>query len=220
VTGSPDLERRYRRLLVWYPAAFRREHQAEMLGLLMENAREGQQRVGPADMADLIRGALTTRLRVPRQAPRTVIAAVRLTYVGAAASLAAWISTVVTEGSVSSAMARAVPARWHLMLVHITTVEAVVPLTVAGWLWLAWANGRGHRAARVALVPYFGLVTLALLWMLGIGAVVYASADLISLAVLWLVQLSVIVLVFNNRSEPYYHPAPGSGRARSTASAC
>ena len=211
MTDSADLERRYSKLLAWYPAAFRRQHEAEMLGVLMESARVGQHRVGLADAADLIRGALRVRLSVPPQAPRTVAAAVRLMYAGAAASLAAWISTVVTETSVRSAMLRADPARWHLMLAHLTIVEVAAPVTIAGWLWLAWANGGGHDGARLAFVPCFGVATLTLLWMLHIGAAVYAPANLISLAVLWLVELPVFVLVFNKRSEHYYRPAEASG---------
>jgi hypothetical protein len=208
---SADLERRYRRLLAWYPAAFRREHEAEMLGVLMDGARDRQQLVGLADAADLIRGAFTVRLRVPPEAPRTVAAAVRLMYAGAAASLACWISTLLTERSVRLAMLKSAPARWHLMLVHITAVEAVVPVTVVGWLWLAWANGRGQDGARRAFLPYFGVATLVLLWMLGVGAPAYAPADLTSLAVLWLIQLSATVLVFNKRSEDYYLPAESCG---------
>lgn len=211
MTGSADLERRYSALLAWYPAAFRREHEAEMLGFLMDSAREGQQRVGLADAADLIRGALTLRFRVPSAAPRSVAGAVRLMYAGAAALVAAWISNVVTAGSVRSAMVRRVPARWHLMLVHITTVEVLLPVIVVGWLWLAWANGHGRRAARIGLVAYFALATVILMWMLGIGSAVYAPADLISLAVFWLVQLSAIVLVFSKRSEHYFRPVEASG---------
>jgi len=211
MTDSANLERRYGRLLAWYPAAFRREHEAEMLGVLMDSARDGQQGVGLADAADLIKGALIMRLRIPAQAPRTVAAAVRLMYVGAAVALAGWISTLVTQRSVRSAMLRSAPARWHLMLVHITAVEVVVPVTVVGWLWLAWANGRGQDRARLAFVPYFGVATLALLSMLGIGAAVYAPADLISLGILWLVQLSAIVLIFNKKSAHYYRPAEASG---------
>jgi hypothetical protein len=215
-----DLERRYSRLLAWYPAAFRREHQAEMLGVLMESARDGQQRAGLLDVADLIRGALTVRLRIPPQAPRTVVAAVRLMYASAAVTLATWISTMVTETSVRSAMLRTVPTRWHLMLVHITSVEAAGPVIIAVWLWLAWAAGRGHHPARIALAAYFGLDTLVLLWMLGVGATVYAPADLIGLAVLWLAELAAIVLVFNNRSEHYYGLAQADGRPQSMASTC
>jgi hypothetical protein len=170
MTDAADLERRYSRLLAWYPAAFRREHGAKMLGVLMDSAaRDRQQRVGLADAADLIREALTLRLRIPAQAPRTVAAAVRLMYVGAAVAPAGWISTVVTQRSVRSAMLRSALARWHLMLVHITAVEVVVPVTVARWLWLAWANGRGQDRARLVFVPYFGVATLAPLSMLGGG---------------------------------------------------
>jgi hypothetical protein len=58
-----DLERRYRRLLAYYPAAFRREHEQEILTVLMAGAEEGQRwpRVGEA--ADLLRSANSTRLR-------------------------------------------------------------------------------------------------------------------------------------------------------------
>jgi hypothetical protein len=209
MTGSADLERRYRRLLAWYPAAFRREHESEMLGVLMASACDGHQRVGLADAADLIRGALTMRLRVPAGAPRTVAAAVLLMYAGAVVTLVAWVSTLVTASSVGSAMLRADPARWHLMLIRFTVIEAVAPAFVIGCSWLAWAIARGRHAARVALVTYFGVATLALLGNVGLG-VVYPTADLISLAVLWLVQISAIVLVFNSRSGHYYRPAEGS----------
>ena len=36
-----ELERRYRRLLVWYPAEYRRDHEEEMLGVLLAAARGG-----------------------------------------------------------------------------------------------------------------------------------------------------------------------------------
>jgi hypothetical protein len=211
MTGTADLERKYRRLVAWYPAAFRREHEAEMLGVLMDSARDGRNRVELADTIDLIRGGLTLRLRIPGRAPRTVAAAVRVMCASAAAYLAFWITTVVTNGSVKAAMLRSAPAGWHLMLVHSTAVEVIVPAAVIGWLWLAWANSRGHDQARRALIPFFGVATLGLLWMLSLGAAVYATADLISATVVWLLQVSAIVLIFNKRSEHYYRPAEASG---------
>jgi hypothetical protein len=211
MTSTADLERKYRRVVAWYPAAFRRDHEAEMLGVLMDSACDGQQRVGFADTIDLIRGALTVRLRVPAGAPRTVAAAVRVMCAGAAAYLAFWITTVVTNGSVKAAMLRSAPAGWHLMLAHSTAVEVMVPAAVIGWLWLAWANGRGHDQARRALIAYFGVATLGLMWMLGVGAAVYATADVISAAVVWLLQLCAIALLFSKRSEHYYRPAEASG---------
>jgi hypothetical protein len=55
--------------------------------VLMACAPDGQRRPGPAESADLIRSGLWMRLRpsVPRSA-RTVRAAVRLMYAGAAVS--------------------------------------------------------------------------------------------------------------------------------------
>jgi hypothetical protein len=58
-----DLERRYRRLLACYPAAFRREHEQEMLAVLMAGAEEGRSWPRLAEVADLLRSATSTRLR-------------------------------------------------------------------------------------------------------------------------------------------------------------
>ena len=63
MSGSPQLERRYRRLLAFYPAAFRREHGREMLAVLMEGAAEGQRRPRIADAADLLGHAILLRLQ-------------------------------------------------------------------------------------------------------------------------------------------------------------
>jgi len=63
MNDASDLERRYRRLLACYPAAFRREHDREMLSVLMAGAEQGQRRPRPAEVADLLRGAISMRLR-------------------------------------------------------------------------------------------------------------------------------------------------------------
>ena len=63
VNAAAGLEGRYRRLLALYPAEHRRQHQDEMLGVLMTGARAGQRRPGLADTANLIWGALLIRLR-------------------------------------------------------------------------------------------------------------------------------------------------------------
>jgi hypothetical protein len=56
------MERRYRRILALYPADHRHEHGEEMIGVLLTAARDGH-RVGMADDADLIEGALRIRGR-------------------------------------------------------------------------------------------------------------------------------------------------------------
>ena len=57
------LEDRYRRLLAWYPADHRSDHEQEMLGVLLAGARPGQDRPSIADTFDLLRGAVRVHLR-------------------------------------------------------------------------------------------------------------------------------------------------------------
>ena len=56
------LERRYRRLLAWYPWAYRQEHEDERLGGLLAGAA-GRRRPGLGDSADLMLGGLRMRAR-------------------------------------------------------------------------------------------------------------------------------------------------------------
>lgn len=62
-TPSPALERRYRRLLTWYPAAHRGTYGEEMIGVLLASTPADQDRPSKADALDLIGGGLRTRLR-------------------------------------------------------------------------------------------------------------------------------------------------------------
>lgn len=57
------LQRRYERLLRWYPPSHRERHGDEMLGVLLAAARPGQRHPGRAESANLITGALRIRLR-------------------------------------------------------------------------------------------------------------------------------------------------------------
>jgi capsular polysaccharide biosynthesis protein len=63
MNNAAALERRYRRLLAWYPRPFRRGQQEEMLAVLMAGARQGQRRPGPAEAVNLITTGLGMRLR-------------------------------------------------------------------------------------------------------------------------------------------------------------
>jgi hypothetical protein len=66
MSDSADLERRYRRLLACYPRAFRREHEQEILAVLMAGADDGQQRPRLGEAANLIKHALWMRLGLSR----------------------------------------------------------------------------------------------------------------------------------------------------------
>ncbi|MEU1391619.1 MULTISPECIES: hypothetical protein [unclassified Nonomuraea] len=58
-----DLERRYRRLLRWYPREHRERHEEEMLNVLMATARPGQRHPEPRDVLDLVKGGAAIRVR-------------------------------------------------------------------------------------------------------------------------------------------------------------
>ncbi|SCE68756.1 hypothetical protein GA0074695_0313 [Micromonospora viridifaciens] len=68
-TGDP-LARHYRRLLLSYPRAYRRERGEEILGLLLDTAPAGRTRPTVREALDLVRGGL--RCRLGRPASRTV----------------------------------------------------------------------------------------------------------------------------------------------------
>ncbi len=61
--AAAALERRYRRLLSWYPRGHRSDYAEEMLGVLMAGADPGQRRPRVRESADLLRGAVWVRMR-------------------------------------------------------------------------------------------------------------------------------------------------------------
>lgn len=63
MTDSARLERRYRRLIAFYPKAFRREHADEMLSVLMAAAAEGRRRPRWSETGNLLGHAIVLRLR-------------------------------------------------------------------------------------------------------------------------------------------------------------
>lgn len=87
------------------PKAFRRASEDEILAVLPATADEGQRRVGLAESADLIMGALRMHLGMSRS-PRTVLNAVRLMCLGAVLELAVLVTVLVTLDSVRAAVIR------------------------------------------------------------------------------------------------------------------
>ena len=63
------LERRYRRLLAWYPRPFRAEREDEILAVLMAGAEPGRRRPRFAEAVDLIKSAVGMRLFPGRSGP-------------------------------------------------------------------------------------------------------------------------------------------------------
>lgn len=205
------LERGYRRLLAWYPRAFRRENSEEILAVLLACAQEGQRRPGLAASADLIKAAIWMRLRPPSSPPGAVRAAIRLMCLAAAAELGTLITIIVTAGSVRSAVVHRYPGLRdqlvHVVNAHLVADEVGIPIVMALWLLLAWMNSRGRDAARVSFAAFFLLNTLGLLISLGQGDAVYAPADMIAATVVWVLALAASVLLFTRPANRYYRPA-------------
>lgn len=201
MTDATDLERRYRRWLRWYPGSFRREHEDEILGVLMATARDGQRRPDPMECLDLMGNGLRMRLRPTLTASdRSAARVVRLMYAGAVVELAAAVVILATMGDVSSSVIRMSPgyteAHWRALAAgQVEPVALAAGIAVAFWLWMAWAIGRGHRSARIAFAIFFGVNAFGLFHGLAQGSAVYARADLVVGVVLCLIQFAAVVLM-------------------------
>jgi hypothetical protein len=213
MTGPSQLERGYRRVLACYPKAFRRESGEEILAVLMATAGEGQRRVGLAESADLIMGALRMHFGLSRS-PRPVRNAVRLMCLGAVLTLAVLVTVLVTLGGVRSAAAHDLAAgQWPtVMLTQVGPWLASAPIGAGLWLWLAWANGRGYHWARPAFVAFFCVLTVVVFFGLGEGggedALPYTWADLIAAALPWLAGAAAALLISSETASPYYQQEP------------
>jgi hypothetical protein len=226
MTGPSQLERGYRRVLACYPKAFRRESEEEILAVLLATAREGQRRVGLAETADLLRGAVRMHFGLSRS-PRPVRNAVRIMCLGAVLTLAVLVTILVTLGGVRSAAAHDIDAtQWPtVMLTQAGPWLVGAPIGAGVWLWLAWANGRGCHWARSAFVVFFGVLTIVVFFGLGEGlgedALPYTWADVIAATVLWLAGLAAVLLISSETASPYYQrraatraPTPANGTGR------
>lgn len=146
------LEARYRRLLTLYPAAHRATHEREMLDLLLSTARPGQTRPSPAEIADLVTGAIRIRLRpvISGDGPSAWPAALALAgFLALLQLLARGVQSLINipfQASVSD-----------FSLAAWSTQQKLVFTFGTGPYWLAWAGiavlvwrGRRGTAARAA----------------------------------------------------------------------
>jgi hypothetical protein len=229
MTDQEHLERACRRLLGWYPREFRDENGPEILAVLMATAPDGQRRPGLSESADLIRSGLWLRLRpgVPRSA-RTVRAAVKVMYAGAAVSTANLILFLAIVGDITAYHAilgyhlSAALVSQLLNPLAVTEAIALALVPVALWLWMARACGRGRNWARIVSTVLFGAATLnltsAFSWLppgihLQLVPMIYGP----TLPVLyWLVGLAVVWLLWRPSSRAFFRP-PGYTQAQHQA---
>jgi hypothetical protein len=211
MTDQENLERGYRRLLAWYPPAFRRENEEELVAVLMACAPEGQRRPGLAASADLIRSGLWMRLvpSVPRSA-RTVRAAVRLMYAGAAVTTLSLIISLISLPFIGSE-AGSLRLLGRSQPLPVATAVGIVDglVLIVLWLWMAQANGQGRNWARILSTVLFGLATLHLFGNRDVVALVFA-------VVTWLVGVAAVWLLWRPTSNAFFKPPDCRQAAYST----
>ena len=226
MTDQANLERAYRRLLAWYPREFRRENGQEILAVLMASAPLGQRRPGLAESADLICNGLWLRLRpsVPRSA-RTVRAAVRLMYAGAAVST---VNLIMLLAVIAVIKAYHAVLGHHLTVAqvsHLSTLDITVFIVwslvpIALWLWMARANGCGRNWARILSTVLFGFATLDLTGPFGPPGLRVSLVPVVfgpPVPVLtWLAGLAAVWLLWRPASSAFFKP-PGDPQAQHQA---
>ncbi len=106
------LERSYHRLMLAYPARYRRRHGAEIVTTLLEMASPGRRRPTAGDTGHLLAAGLRQRFRLPARRPLPWIGAVVCTIILGAFGAAAgsWAATraaaALPSGATFSALAR------------------------------------------------------------------------------------------------------------------
>jgi hypothetical protein len=153
-------------------------------------------------------GQMPEPQRIPP--PRSVQNAVKLMYAGAAVEVIALVVALISRNSIKSALLKIHPGYTAAQLHNAVTMQ-IISLVVGAavatglWLWMAWANGRGYRWARILSAVFFGISTLDLVVT---AAAVRAPGSLIVGFVIWLVGLGAIVLLFSRESTAFFRHPP------------
>ncbi|HEX6453136.1 MAG TPA: hypothetical protein VF060_27210 [Trebonia sp.] len=208
IDDTRDLERGYRRLVAFYPRSFRRENGDEIIAVLLATAACGQRRPGLAESFDLLRGALRMRLGLSH-APRTMLYAARLMYLGALAEVGTLTILLLTWPAVQEGVLahNSAPRQPNVLstLETARVADIFVLACAAGiWLVLAWANGRGYQVARLAALFCLLFYTLALGSDLAEGVAKYAPAAVAASGVTWAIGLACVILICWKQSWPHY----------------
>jgi hypothetical protein len=142
-----------------------------------------------------------------RPAPPTPVQqAVKLMYAGAIVSAISLIITLLTVGSLKTAIHNADPSLSATKL-HSAEVAAVAVAIIFGligiglWLWMAYANKAGKNWARITATVFFGLDTLSVLTSFRQAEPVLSRVISI---LIWLIGLGAIVLLYQRESSAYF----------------
>ncbi|KON74621.1 hypothetical protein M768_01445 [Cellulosimicrobium cellulans F16] len=155
VLVAPVLVRDYRRLLRLFPYTYRRAHEAEMLGHLLDGAQPGQSRPTRAERWDLLRAAAREWTLAPlgpterQRAAAAVVVLVALTAVLAAPASQDLLRVGLALGDESAreVVGTAASPAWLV----VATALVAVPLAPAWLLWVGSVVALATRLRRTGL---------------------------------------------------------------------
>jgi hypothetical protein len=152
----------------------------------------------------------------PQPQPQSVRIAVWLMYGGAALSAISAIVILALASAIKKAIGKAAAkanttlisqGKKPLTLTQIHSLETaivgiivvVLLVSVALWVWMAWANGRGRAWARITGSVLFALNTLYLLLVVS-----RAGASTLFVGLGWLLGLGATIMLWRRDSSAYF----------------
>jgi hypothetical protein len=184
MSDSTELERRYRRLLLWYPRAFRLEKEQEILSVLMAGAADGQRRPSGGEVIDLIVNGISMRLRTGPVPQRTIFWTVRLMYGCTIVRLV----DIPLPGAGRAA---------HRNLLDVGISWGVLAL-------LAWAYSRGYKFPRLIFALWGPIEFLVSLYS-GPSGLAWSRSFALAQFMVLLVQSAVVALIITRQSAAHQH---------------
>jgi hypothetical protein len=139
--------------------------------------------------------------------PQSVLRAVKVMYVGLAASLIGIIVDMTTLSATRSAILKQNPSYTATQLNNAEHLQ--IGLFIAGgligaalWLWMAQSCRAGKGWARVVSTVFFGIDTLSVL----VGAVAVQGGGLSRIygILVWVIGLIAVILLWQRSSSDYF----------------
>ena len=148
-----------------------------------------------------------TPANVQQPVPQSIQRAVKVMYVGLAASLIGIVIGLTTLSSTRSAILKAHPAYTAAQLnsaEHFVIGEFIAGglIGAALWLWMAQSCRAGKGWARVVSTVFFGIDTLSVI--VGAAAVQGGGLSRIFGILVWVIGLIAIVLLWQRPSSEYF----------------
>lgn len=138
--------------------------------------------------------------------PQSILNAVKLMYAGAVLSALSAIAGLLTTGRIRSTIEKAQPHLSHADL-ESAFRSALISIVVSGiigillWLWMAQMNKQGKSWARVVGTVFFGLATIGLISDFAQHIDVFS---LIMTALVWLAGLGAVVFLWQKESSAFF----------------